>query len=593
MSQFLKMLLASCLGVLIAIGGLFLIGAVVAGGIAQSSNKAPRIQPNSVLHIKLDKPIPEKTNNLEIPPFSLEQEEILGLHDIVGAIERASRDDDIKGIFLDVEMAFTSGYASTATLRNAIEDFRESDKFVIGHGKFFTYPTYYLASAADEVYLDPLGYFEVKGLSAQVPYMKDFLDKIGVDFEVIYRGKYKSATEPLRRNEMSQENRYQLRQVIEDAYGEFLDDVSRDRGLNRDSLRHVIDQYKAYTPELVKQYGLVTELEYRNNVIHRIKEKIGLDEDEDIDFFDINDYVAANPAEKNFRVQDKIAVVFAEGNIIDGRGENGSVGDLKYSAILSRLAEKDDIKAVVLRVNSPGGSAIASENIWYATQKIKESGKPFIVSMGDYAASGGYYIASGADTIFAEPNTLTGSIGVFTTIPNATELLDEKLGIHFDSVKTGPYATGITPLFDMSQAEIEKYQARTDETYRTFLLRVQEGRNFPTIEAVDAISQGRVWTGQDAKDVGLVDQIGYLHDAVDAAAAMAGLEKFRIREYPVVKDPLQQLIEELTGQKSEPVVRSLEQALVPKEYSNHADLIRRMVLQPGIHARMPVVFTME
>ncbi len=586
MGQFLKFLLASCLGLFIGFCLLIGIGAIAIGQAISAADQVKDVKANSVLHLTLDQPIPEQTNNLEIDPFAFENESTLGLSAIVDALERAAEDDDIKGILLEPEQLANAGIATSAVLHDALQAFKDSGKFVIAYGDFYTQSGYYLAAAADEVYLNPLGIVDFRGFSTQIPFFKDMLDRIGVNMQVYYAGKFKGATEPYRLNELSDENRAQIRTYLDDIYNEFLADLSDARGISTDQLRQLANDYTGIDPNAAQAARLVDAVGHRDTVLSLLREKMGLEEDEEIETVSLSTYAKANPADKDYSIKDKIAVIYAEGAIVDGKGTPGSIGDEQYVKYIKEARRSDRIKAIVLRVNSPGGSAMASENIWKEVKLAQQAGKPVVVSMGDYAASGGYYISAAADSIFAEPNTLTGSIGVFSIIPDASELMNEKLGIHFDTVKTGDFSLGISPVYPMSPQGARLLQMRTDSMYETFLARVSEGRNMPR-DSVHAIAQGRVWTGNAGLRVGLVDDLGGLDRALQSAAALAELEAYRTTSYPKVKDPIQMILEQWLGEENVRTRALLKHEL--GEHYKHYELVKQMVESKGAQARLPVM----
>jgi protease IV len=417
--------------------------------------------------------------------------------------------------------------------------------------------------------MNPVGGVDFLGFSAQIPFFKDMLDRLGINMQVFYAGQFKSASEPFRLTEMSEQNRLQVREYLEGMYSLFLEDISASRGIPTTELRNIANTYALRKAEDAVKYKFVDKLAYTDEVLANLKERIGLEKDDKLEMISLANYEEGNKAKVNFKAKDKIAVIYAEGNIVDGDGEAGSIGGDKYAAIIRKIREDDKHKAIVIRINSGGGSGLASEIMWRELMLCKEQGIPVIASMGDVAASGGYYIACMADTILAQPNTITGSIGVFGMIPNLQKMFDEKLGIQFDSVKTGTYSTGLTTNFD--------------DFYDLFLTRVAEGRKM-TKEAVHQVAQGRVWTGTKAANIGLVDVLGDLQDAMNIAAAKAGLEKYRVTEYPKTKDHIQQLMEKITGQEDE--VKAMlenEVATIFPEYKYMKEL-REM---KGIQARIP------
>ena len=585
MGQFFKFLFASCLGIFIAFFLILGISGLVITQIAKQADKPKDINPNTVLHLTFDNPIPEQTNNLELDPFDLNNRKVLGLQELINTLERAKSDDNIKGIFLEVDGLASGGLATSAVVRDALLDFKEEGKFSITYSKYYSQGAYYLASAADQLIVNPLGMVDFRGFAAQMPFFKDMLDKVGVNMQVYYAGKFKGASEPYRLNKMSDENRMQIREYIDDIYSNFLQDVSDSRNLSTERLHQMAVDYVGMDPEAAAQSGLIDKVAHREDALNELRSRLGLEEKEKVSMASLEDYNQSNPGKKNYRIKNKIAVVYAEGTIVDGKGGPGSIGDEKYTEYIQQIRRDDNIKAIVLRVNSPGGSAMASENIWKELSLAKAEGKQVVVSMGDYAASGGYYISAMADSIFVEPNTLTGSIGVVLAIPDASELLDDKAGIHFDSVKTGPFATGITPFYPLSSGESRILQKRTDDMYETFLARVSEGRKMSR-DSVNAIAQGRVWTGERALAIGLADRIGGLEDAIASAAAMAELDEYRLTEYPRVKDPIQQLFEQWFGEENVRANAILKSEL--GEYYPYLRFVQELKDSRGMQARLPL-----
>ncbi|TXB70209.1 signal peptide peptidase SppA [Phaeodactylibacter luteus] len=590
MPQFLKSLLASCLGIFIAFALLFGIGSIAIGRMVASADQPKPVKPNSVLHLTFKDAIPEQTNNLEIDPFAFNKDNTLGLTAITAAIGRAAEDDRIKGVFLEPDMLLSTGLATNKVIHDALLKFKESGKFVVAYSNYYVQGAYYLAATADEVWLNPLGIVDFRGFSSQIPFFKDMLDRVGVNMQVYYAGKFKGATEPYRFNELSEENRLQIRTYLDDIYADFLSDLSADRGIEDSQLRALANAYTGMDPEAALDAGLIDGLGHRDVAISALRERLGLDSDEKIPQIGLTDYAKSNPVEKDYSVKDKIAIIYAEGAIVDGKANPGTIGDKDYTSYIKEAREDERVKALVLRVNSPGGSAMASENIWREIRLTQEAGKPVVVSMGDYAASGGYYISASADSIFAEPNTLTGSIGVFSLIPDASELLEENMGIHFDTVKTGAFSLGITPFHPMSAAESQLLQARTEQMYETFLSRVSEGRGMSR-DDVHEIAQGRVWTGSRGVGIGLVDAIGGLSRALQAAASLADLEAYRTTEYPRVKDPIQQILEEFMGEES---VRS--KAILRSElgtYYPYYEYAKQMSGTKSPQARLPFLISTQ
>lgn len=547
MRQFFKFLFASCLGVFLAMVILFSIGSMVIGQLVSRAGSPQAVKPNSVLYLTLEESIPEQSNNILRDNFDIYTTDVIGLNDIVTAIDHAKEDDDIKGIFMELSNV-RAGQATAATIRDALIDFKESGKFVVAYSEYYTQNSYYLGSVADKVYVHPLGGIDFAGFAAVPIFFKDLLDKIGVEVEVFWVGKYKGASEPYRRNDLSEENRQQIREYMEEVYEDYLNDISASREIPVSELRKIADELLIRKPEDCITYRMADAIAYEDEVLDDIRSRIGLKEEDKIKTVTIGSYFKSSKKPTDFAVKDKVAVIYAEGTIVSGKSSPGQIGDDKYIKLIRKLRKDDRIRAVVLRVNSPGGSALASENIWRELELLKKEGKPVIASMGDVAASGGYYISCSADSIFAQSNTVTGSIGVVVAIPNARELLNDKIGVHVDTVKTGKYSIGFHPFLETRNEVKEVVQSSIEDVYNTFLRRVADGRNM-RIEEVHEVAQGRVWVGDAAKRLGLVDALGGLDEAVAAAASKAGLEEYRIVEYPKLKEPIQQLLEELTGSR--------------------------------------------
>ncbi|MEZ5038343.1 MAG: signal peptide peptidase SppA [Saprospiraceae bacterium] len=587
MKQFFKFFFASCLGFVVGSIVLTFLSIAIFSSIAASGSQPKPIGANSVLHLTFDQAIPEQTNNLEVSPFDLENQKILGLHDILYALEAASKDDKIKAIFLEMESVPVS-FASVDLLRKAIQTCKDEGKFVVAYAKYYTQGAYYLASVADRVHVSPIGSVDFRGFSASLTFFKDMLDRVGINMQILYVGKFKGATEPYRRNDLSPENRLQIRDFITQLYDHYVEQVGISRNISPADLKKMADDYIGNDPNKALELGLIDGVGYRDNALSELRDAIGLGEKDKIKLVTLQDYYSNNPPSLNLSIKNKVAVIYAEGAILDGKGSPGSTGDKKYVDIIDKLTKDDNVKAVVLRVNSPGGSAMASENMWRSLSLLKEAGKPLVVSMGDYAASGGYYIACMADSIVAQKNTITGSIGIFSIIPSTQKLFNEKLGIHFDTVKTGRFSLGLNTTFDMTPEERALYQAQTNRLYDVFIKRVSDGRHLPEAQ-VREIAEGRVWTGASAQKIGLVDKIGDLDDAIALAASMSNLETYRVSTYPKIKEPLLQMIEELTGTGDS---EALQDRLIRSEladYYPYYKQLKDLSAAKGAQARLPLV----
>lgn len=590
MNQFWKFLFASCLGTALALMLLIFIGVGVVGSIAGSASKAEQkvtIKPNSILDLRFDQiSIPEKTNNVPIDPFDLKQKDVLGLHDMVKAIQTAQKDDNIKGIYFQA-MNVPAGMASTTVLRDALNDFRESGKFILAYAPLYSQNAYYLASVADSILLNPMGAVDFRGLSSLIPFFKGGLDRLSVDMNIFYAGKFKSATEPFRLEKMSEENRLQVRTYLDALNRQMMQGVSATRRIPEAELYQIADRFDGRNADGALEHRLVDRICYEDEAHASLKNRLGLGEKDKLSLVSVGDYFKSKVPKGDFKAKDKIAVVYAEGSIGDGKkGEPGEIVDGDYVKILRKIRKDDKIKAVVLRINSPGGSVLASENILREVQLIRESGKAVVSSMGDVAASGGYYIACQSDSIFAEPNTITGSIGVFGIVPMVNRTMKDKFGITFDTVRTGKHSAFGTPFIPFSEEEKRMVQQEIDRIYSDFLQRVAKGRNMST-EAVHEIAQGRVWPGDKALQIGLVDGLGGMDRALGAAASLANIETYRVVEYPQVKTGLERLLEELAGTSKEDVlmnrVASRELGSMYPLYRQMRDLQR----QQGVQARLP------
>lgn len=583
MKAFFKYVLATITGILIFSVLMFFIMIGIIGAMVSSvGSKSETVTPsNAVLLINLDHTITEKTEpnpfeNLDLPGYSVARS--LGLNDMVSRIKAAKDDGNIKGIYLNVS-GVNAGFPTAKAIREAILDFKTSGKFVVAFSDVMSQKGYYINSAADEIYLNPQGSLDFRGLATSVMFFKEAMDKLGVDMQILKVGTYKSAVEPFMMNSMSEANKEQVNSYLGSIYDTFLSDISASKKLSVDSLRGIANGYLIREPEDAKKYGFVNNLLYKDEVFAKIRAKLGIDEKKDIPYVSILDYT--NKPSAGEAGGDRIAVLYAYGEIIDGEGMDGQIGGDKLSRELRELRLDDKVKAVVLRVNSPGGSALASENIWREVDLTKKV-KPVIVSMGDYAASGGYYISAAADSIFADPTTLTGSIGVFGMIPNFQRLFNEKLGVHFDAVKTAKFADMDVDM-DRPLTEEEKtiIQGGVNKIYQVFMKRVADGRKLD-VAYVDSIGQGRVWTGKQAVDLKLVDRIATLDEAVKAAAKKAKLDNYRVSEYPRMKDPFSSI---LSTSKEKIKLWMLEDEL--GDYVKYYSELKKVSKQSGIQARIP------
>ncbi|MBU2045611.1 MAG: signal peptide peptidase SppA, partial [Bacteroidetes bacterium] len=486
-------------------------------------------------------------------------------------------DDHIKGIYLDVTYMMT-GFATIEEIRNALVDFKKSGKFIIAYSEIYTQGAYYLASVADKIYLNPQGILELKGFSSEITFYKGALDKLNIEAQIIKVGTYKSAVEPYILEKMSDANRLQTTALLGSLYQHFTAEIAASRKIPQDSIIAIADGIKSRAPEDAVKYKLVDALKYKDEVLAELKSKTGIDEKDNLKTVSITEY--AKSIDKSNSASDRIAVIYANGDINGGEGDENSIGSEGISRALRKARLDDKVKAIVFRVNSPGGSSLASDVIWREVVLTKKV-KPIIVSMGDYAASGGYYISCAADSIFAEPNTITGSIGVFAIIPNMKGFFNDKLGVTFDNVKTGKFADLGDITRPLTPAEKLILQTEVNRTYADFTKRVAEGRHLSQAY-VDSIGQGRVWTGEQAIKLKLVDKLGHIDDAIAAAAKKANLKEYKIVNYPEIKSGFMGLID-----NSEDKIQTY---MVKKELGlnyTYYQQLKEITNMKGIQARMP------
>ncbi|WP_340075356.1 signal peptide peptidase SppA [Leptobacterium sp. I13] len=581
--NFLKNTLASILGVLIASGILFIIFFVFIAIAGTAEEDSISVRNNSVLDLKFNAPLKDYGGAYHFSDIEYSFEKYDGLNHVLNAIEKAKEDPKIEGISISNSFLM-AGIAQTKAIRDALIDFKTSGKFVYAYSDYYAQKDYYLASVADSIFLNPSGELLFRGLAAEVLFFKDFQEKSGIKMEVVRHGKYKSAVEPFLDDKMSDANREQLYALLTSVWGSVLDDIAESRNLSVEELNTIADELLGRSPKLAKTAKLIDEVAYYDEYEIVLKNAIGLSEDEDINYVKLEDY--AEYAYKKFKSgkKDKIAVIYAQGDILYGEGNNDYIGQGIIVKSLKEAREDTNVKAIVLRVNSPGGSALTSEIIWRELE-ITKNYKPLVVSMGNLAASGGYYIALSGQKIFAEPSTITGSIGVFGTLPNFKGLAD-KLGINSEQVVTNKQAIGYTPFEPLSDAFYNETKENVNEIYNTFIKRVADARNL-SVASVDSIAQGRVWSGIDAKQIGLIDEIGGLDDAIAAAANFGEVAEYRIKNYPVYKTSIEEVIDRLFGiQMSKSKTTILKEELGAEGYEL-LRTIQAFAKQKGIQARIP------
>jgi len=554
--SFIKRVLSTVTGIfvflIICFFGILLLGVL----FSSESDDLVKVRSNSVLELKLDFPINDyagKTKFVEYP--FLNEDKKNGLFNIIDAINYAETDDKIKGISIDNNF-INAGISQTKALRGALDKFKASGKFVVAYGDIYSQKDYYLSSVADTIYLNPVGMMEFKGLYTERLYFKDFQEKSGFKMEVVRLGKYKSAVEPFLASEMSDNNREQISVYLNSLWNEMKLDISKSRSIPVDRLNRIADSLLARNPNLAKSSNLIDKIAYHDEYVNGMKYALGIDSEKDLNLIEVADYseYASNKLKANYN-KNKIAVIFAEGDIMYAEGEKGIVGHGAINRSLQKARKDDKIKAIVLRVNSPGGSALASELIWREIELTKKV-KPVIVSMGDLAASGGYYIASNAHKIIAEPTTITGSIGVFGMLPNGKNLADN-MGINAEQVVTNKNAVTYSFFEPLNTEQRRFIKEGILDIYDLFSKRVAEGRNL-TREQVETIAQGRVWTGADAVKNGLVDELGGLDLALKYAAEAADIQDYKIKEFPVFEKNLDKMLEDLGLAKAKETILAEE-----------------------------------
>lgn len=528
---------------------LILMGIIVSA--ISSTKEEVKISDNSILHIKFEGIVNDRSSNNPFEGFdfnNMKNKTELGLNDILKTLKKAKDDPKIKGIFLDLsDIQF--GVATLEEIRNELKEFKKSGKFIYSYSETYSQKAYYLATVSDVIALNKEGSIDFHGLGAELMFFKGLLKKLDVEMQIIRHGKYKSAIEPFMLDKMSNENREQTRQFLSGIWEHIVGEISQARKISVDQLQNIADSLLIQTPEDALKYGFIDKIAYKDEVINDLKTKSGIDDKKDLELVTLLKYKEADPAKKEIKfTKNKIAVVYAVGSITGGEGNDAVIGSEKISKAIREARIDSTVKAIVLRVNSPGGDALASEVIWREVVLAKNT-KPVVVSMGDYAASGGYYIACGATKIVASPSTITGSIGVFGMIPNMQKLFNNKLGITFDTVMTNKNAITVSGTRPLSTYQEKVIQNQIERIYKTFITHVAEGRNM-SVEAVDNIGQGRVWNGYDAKKIGLIDEFGGLDKAVEIAKTLAKVDEYKIIEYPKQKEFFQQILDELKGEEA-------------------------------------------
>ena len=583
MKNFLKYTLATITGIIIASILFFVVILASFSAIVSSGNKPVAISNNSILVLKAGVPIPDRGDQ---NPFSgvdllnMTFAPVPGLNDILHNIEKASGDSKIKGILIENGL-LPSGWATTEEIRNALLKFREGGKFVISYSDYIlTQECYYLATAADKIYINPGSMVEFKGLSSEVMFYKKALEKIGVEVQVTRHGKFKGAVEPFILDKLSEENKTQIKDYAGSLWNQVISDISKSRDIPADKLNLIADNIDGNLASKALETKLVDGLLYRDVLIDTLKVLSGISKDKDLNLISMNKYIKVPETKMMYSVKNKIALVYASGTIVTGKGNDNNIGGNYYADIIRKVRRDTSVKAIVLRVDSPGGSAIASDIMWRELD-LAAKVKPVVISMGNYAASGGYYISAPGTKIYADPMTISGSIGVFGLIPNAGKLLEEKLGLTTEIVKTNKNADFPSIYRPMNSYEKELMQMSIEKIYSDFVDRVASGRRM-SAASVDSIGQGRVWSGTSALRIGLIDEIGGLKDAINGAAKLAGVESYSIRELPVLEDPYTKILSQLSGELRISILKNELGESV--KYYNMFQEIKDM---SGIQARLP------
>jgi protease-4 len=576
MGSFFKTFFASLLALVIFSLIVFFVLIGLAKGLAEKDE--PEISGKSVLTLDLSKPFPEHKASSAFA--SLGEEESPTLFEVVRLIRHAKEDEDIAGIYISMD-GNANGYAASNEIRNALLDFKSSKKFVIAYGNTVSQDAYFIANAADKVYVNPTGTIDWAGFNVSLPFLKGTLEKLDIQPQIFYAGKFKSATEIFRTEQMTPENRLQTIEWLGDMYRYFLIQTAAVRKVDTATLYNLAATIAIQTPQDAVAAKLIDAAKYDDEVKAEIKKNLNLGRNDKLNLVAINTYNDAVNVRKAGR--DKVAVIYAEGDIVDGQGDNTQIGGENFRALIRKARLDNNVKAIVLRVNSGGGSALASDIIWREIYVARqEDKKPVIVSFGDVAASGGYYIACGADSIFANPNTITGSIGVFSVIPNMEGFFKNKLGITFDGVNTAPNADAVTVYKPLDEKGKAVLQSSVERIYAQFKERVATGRKKDTAY-IETIAQGRVWSGEDALRIGLVDRIGSLQDAINCAARMAKLKDYGLREYPETESWFNNI---LNKKKTEPAA-VIRQEIGEENYKIIEQLKKIKAMTGSVQARLP------
>lgn len=583
MKSFLKYTLATITGIIIISILFFVLLLASLSTMMISSEKPASISENSILVLKAGATIPDQGNTNPYAGFDIINMTITplpGLNEILQNIKKASTDDKIKGILIENGL-LPSGWATTEEVREALEKFRAGGKFVIAYADYVLLQEgYYLSTAADKIYVNPSSTVDFKGLSGEVMFYKKALEKLGVEVQVTRHGKFKGAVEPFILDKLSKENKEQIESYVGSIWSHVVENIAKSRGIAPEKLNLLADNLTGYVASGAYENGLVDGLIYRDALIDTLKIRSGLTTNDKIALVPMHKYTNVPDPKKMVSAKNKIAVIYASGTIVMGKGGENNIGGDSFGELIRKERKDTTVKAIVMRVNSPGGNAIASDIMWRELE-LASKVKPVVISMGNYAASGGYYISAPGTKIFASPTTITGSIGVFGLIPNAGKLMNQKLGISTETVNTNKNSDFPSIYRPMEIYEKEVMQLSIEKVYSDFVSKVSSGRKM-TFAAVDSIGQGRVWSGTDAKRLGLVDETGGLRASVEEAAKLAGIETYSLRELPVAEDPFTRILSQLSAEIR---IRILKNEL--GEYKKIFDEIQEIKNLSGIQARLP------
>lgn len=556
MKNFLKYTLATITGIIITSVIFFIILLATISAMVASGEKPATISDNSILVIKAGVPVPDRGNQNPLAGFDIINMTLSptpGLNEILQNIEKAASDSKIKGILIENGL-LPSGWATTEEIRNALKKFKESGKFIISYSDYvLLQEEYYLSTVSDRIYINPGAMVDFKGLSGEVMFYKKALEKIGVEVQVIRHGKFKGAVEPFILDKLSKENEEQIKDYVGSIWNHVIENISESRGIPAEKLKAVADNLAGNIAAGALENKLVDGLMFRDELIDTLKVLSGTEMKDDIRLVSMIKYSKVPDPKKVISVKNRIAVIYASGTIVMGKGNEDNIGGNRYAEVIRKERLDTTVKAIVMRVNSPGGNAVASDVIWRELE-LASKVKPVVISMGNYAASGGYFISAPGTKIYASPTTISGSIGVFGLIPNAGKLLEQKLGISTQTVNTNKYSDFPSLYRPMNTYEREVMQLSIENVYADFVGKVSSGRKM-NVESVDSIGQGRVWSGSSCIKIGLVDEIGGLKDAIKGAAELAGVETYSIRELPVIEDTYTKLLNQLSGEVRMTILR--------------------------------------